>query len=365
MSASSPAAGDHQEFLTRAVEVTVRLGLIAVLVAWCFGITRPFIIPVVWGIIIAIAINPAFRLVERRLGGRTKSAATIFVLLGLALLIAPTVMFAGSLIESAQWLATGLQEGSLGVPPPPETVASWPVIGEPVNRLWTLASVNLEAAVSEVGPQLAEVGGRLLSAVAGVALGVVQFVISIVIAGVLLASREGGYQTAQSIGVRLAGERGGELADLAGATVKNVATGILGVALIQSALIGVGLFVAGVPHAALWTLLCMMLAVVQLPPFLVLIPIIIYVFSVASTTAAVLFTIWMMLAGFSDNVLKPLLLARGLELPMLVIFMGSVGGFMLSGFIGLFVGAVVLALGYELFQAWLGAVAQPEAEATD
>ncbi len=193
-----------------------------------------------------------------------------------------------------------------------------------------------------------------MSAIAGVALAVVQFVISIVIAGVLLAAGPAGHRAARSIALRLAGERGGELASLAAATVKNVAQGILGVALIQSALIGLGLFVAGVPHAGLWALLCLMLAVIQLPPFLVLIPIISYVFSSESTAVSIAFTIWMMLAGLSDNVLKPILLSRGLELPMVVIFMGSVGGFVLSGFIGLFVGAVVLALGYELFQVWLG-----------
>jgi predicted PurR-regulated permease PerM len=357
---STKAMEIDPDVLTRAVEVTIRLGLIGILVAWCFGITRPFIIPVVWGIIIATAVYPAFQWVEGRIGGRTRSAATLFVLLGFALLAAPALMFSGSLIESAQWLATGLQSGTLEVPPPPVSVADWPVIGEPVNRFWTLASVNMEAAVRQVGPQLAQVGSTLLSAVAGVVLGIVQFAISIAIAGVLLASGTGGYQTAQSIAARLAGERGEALADLAGATVKNVAQGILGVALIQSALIGVGLFVAGVPHAALWTLMCLMLAVVQLPPLLVVVPLIVYVFSAASTPAAIAFTIWMLIAAFSDNVLKPVLLSRGLDLPMIVIFMGSIGGFMLSGFVGLFVGAVVLALGYELFAAWLGGIDEPD-----
>jgi len=154
MGSAQPIA--DPEGLTRAIEVAIRLALIAILVAWCFGIMRPFIIPVVWAIIIATAVNPAFCWVEAKLGGRTRSAAALFVVLGLILLATPAFMFAGSLIDSAQWLTSGLKQGSLEVPPPPSQIADWPLIGEPIDRLWTLASVNLEAAVGEMGPQLAE-----------------------------------------------------------------------------------------------------------------------------------------------------------------------------------------------------------------
>ncbi len=346
-------SSDDQQLLTRAIDLTVRIGVVALLAAWCFQITRPFFIIAVWGIIIATASYPAFSRLEALLGGRERIAAALFTVVGLALLIAPAVFFAGSLVESGQWLATNLRDGTLAIPPPPAGVAAWPLIGEPVNDMWELASTNLEGALRKVGPQLMSVGGALLSTGAGLGLGILQFIASILVAGVLLASSASGSQAARSVARRLAGARGGEFADLAGATVRSVAQGILGVAIIQSFLIGIGMFAAGIPHAALWTLLCLLLAVVQLPPSLVVIPVVVWVFTTASTFGAVVFTIWMVIAGFSDNVLKPILLGRGLNIPMVIIFVGSIGGFMSSGFIGLFVGAVVLALGYELFRAWL------------
>jgi predicted PurR-regulated permease PerM len=364
MSRSASPSSD-EAFLTRAVETTVRIGVVVLLAAWCLEILRPFVIPVAWGIIIAVAVHPAYRWLERALGGRGRLAAATFSALAVLLLIVPTVVGTGSLIDSGRKLATRLGEGAFEVPPPPESVADWPVVGEYIYRLWNLASVNLGEAFNQIAPQLKALGGWLLTVGAGTGLSIVQFLISLIIAGVVLASASAGVQAARSVGTRLAGDRGKEFADLAGATVRSVAIGIVGVALIQSALIGIGFLAAGVPHAALWTLLCLVLAVLQLPPFLVVIPVIVYVFSYSTTTVAVLFTIWSVLAGASDNVLKPILLARGVKTPMIVIFMGSIGGFISSGFIGLFVGPVVLALGYELFMAWLDTGSEPEADADE
>jgi predicted PurR-regulated permease PerM len=209
------------------------------------------------------------------------------------------------------------------------------------------------AALQQLGPHMTPLAGGFLSAAAGAGLGVVQFVISIVLAGVFLASSSSGANAAEAIATRIVGDRGAEFVALSGATVRGVAQGILGVALIQSILCAIGLFAAGVPHAALWATLCLVIAVVQLPPLLVLLPIIAYMFSTSGMTTSVLFAIWSVLASSTDTFLKPILLARGLDLPMVIIFMGAIGGFMSSGFIGLFVGAVVLALGYKLFMAWL------------
>jgi len=177
--------------------------------------------------------------------------------------------------------------------------------------------------------------------------------VAIVIAGVLLANSETGIQVARAIAVRLAGERGMEFVALSGATVRNVSRGILGVAVIQAILAGIGCLVMGVPAAGLWALLVLILAVIQLPTILVLGPIIIYVFYTANTVPAVLFAVWSLLVGLCDSFLKPLLMGRGASVPMLVVFIGALGGFMFSGIIGLFLGAVVLSLGFKLFQAWL------------
>lgn len=346
------------------VETPIRIGLVALLIAWCFQIVRPFIVPFVWGIIIAVTVHAGYRRLEAALGNRRTIAATLFTLLMLILLIGPTVMLAGTLVESAQGFAADLIDGTLSIPAPPVSVGSWPIIGEPLERFWRLASVNLAAALGEIRPQIAAFGRWLVAMVAELGLDILQFVLAIIIAGVFLANAQGGGQTARAIATRLAGERGADHAELGQATVRSVARGILGVALIQSLLAGVGFLAAGVPAAGLLALVCLLLAVAQIGPAVVLIGTVIYVFSTADTFTAVLFLIWSIFVGVIDNVLKPVLLGRGVRVPMVVIFVGAIGGFLASGIIGLFVGAVVLALSFTLFKAWLEEPLRPGEEQT-
>jgi predicted PurR-regulated permease PerM len=352
MDNSSLPASD-KVFLSRAMEATIRIGLVILLAIWCLEIVSPFIVPVCWGVIIAVALHPLHRRLTKALGEHRVLAATLVTLALLLLLITPTVMLTGSTIDTAEALADGLLEGAIKVPPPPASVATWPFIGESLNSIWSLASTNLEAALGELAPQLKAVGKWLLAAAAGTGFGILTFTFSIIIAGVFLANAAGGQKTARAIASRIAGERGPELADLAGATVRSVAQGVVGVAIIQALLAGIGLLVVGVPGAGLWTLLVLILAVVQLPLLLILGPMIIYVFSTAGTITAVLFMIWGLLVSASDGFLKPLLLGRGVQIPMLVILIGAIGGMISAGIIGLFVGSVILALGYKLFLAWL------------
>ncbi len=352
MSTSTQPA-DGKQSVQRVIETAIRLGLVFLLGAWCFLIVEPFIIPILWGAIIAIASYPIYQWMQLKLGGRGKLAATVFTLLALALLITPTVMLMNTVADTTQALSEELQDGSLTIPPPPASVQEWPIIGKELSTFWSAASENLGAALTPIAPQLKEAAGWLLSTAAGAGIGVLQFVFSIIIAGVSLANAVSFGGFVKALATRLAGDRGEEFATLATKTVGSVAQGVLGVALIQSLLAGVGLLAAGVPGAGLWALLVLLLAVVQLPPILILAPIIIYVFSASSTTAAVIFMIWSIVVSMSDALLKPLLLGRGVEVPMLIILVGAIGGMIHSGIIGLFVGAVVLALGYELFNAWL------------
>jgi predicted PurR-regulated permease PerM len=350
-------------FQRRAMEAAIRIGLVVLLVMWCFNIVQPFIMLVLWGGIISVAIYPLFVRFSSLLGGRRKSAATLMTLFALALLITPTVMLTESAIENSQHIAKQLHQGTLNIPPPPEKVQSWPLIGKQLYGTWDLAATNLGAAVSKYREQLTGVGKKLLSAAAGAGVTVLQFVISIIIAGVLLVYAKSSRRGVEAVAARLMGTASGrEFTEMAGATIRSVAQGVLGVAVIQSILAGIGLLVMGVPYAGIWTLLVLLLAIVQLPSLIILGPIMIYVFSVAATVPAVLFMIWSLLVGFSDNILKPLLLGRGLDIPMLVILMGAIGGMIFSGLVGLFVGAVVLAVGYRLFTAWLGQGAQPVTE---
>ncbi len=350
---TSGSSSQDKVFLSRALEVTIHIGLILLLAAWCFQIVQPFIVPVVWAIIIATATYPAYRWLEGRLGGRRGIAATLFTLIMMFILITPTLMLAETLVKGSSLLSAYLEGGTLSIPPPPGGIADWPLIGEPLAGFWNLASENLGAALQQISPQLKAFGGWLLKAAAGAGLGILIFVVAIIIAGVLLANAEVGHRAAYAIATRLAGERGADFADLAEATVRSVAQGILGVALIQSLLAGIGFLAVGVPGAGLWALLCLLFAVVQIGIGLVALPIVIYVFYTADTLIAILFLVWMTPVTLLDNILKPLLLGRGVNVPTVVIFVGAIGGFLTSGIIGLFVGSVILALGYKLFVAWL------------
>jgi predicted PurR-regulated permease PerM len=355
---------NDKAFLRKALEATIRIGLVVLLVLWCFEIVKPFIVPVIWGIIIAVATYPGYRRLCVALGERRGLAATVVALLMLVLLIGPTIILADTLVAGARQLAEGLSDGTLQIPPPPASVAEWPLIGTPLFEFWGHASLNLASALNEIGPQLKVVGGWLLSAAGGVGLGVVLFVFAIVIAGILLANAESSSEAADSIATRLVGEQGSKYADLARTTVRGVARGILGVALIQSILAGLGFLAIGLPAAGLLALLCLVLAVIQVGVGPIMIPAVIYVFATADPLPAVLFLIWGVFVGVLDNFLKPILLGRGAQVPMAVIFVGAIGGFLAHGIIGLFVGAVVLSLGYTLFRAWLGEGSKSKMEAS-
>jgi len=351
---NSSRSDEDKVFHARTMDAAIRISLLALLVLWCFQIVRPFIMPVLWGAIMAVAIYPLFVKAYAAFGGRQKLTATLITLLALAILIVPTVMLSGSMIESSKTLAADIEAGTLTVPPPSDKVKDWPLIGEKLHSAWSLASTNLEGALEKFKPQVEAVGKWLLSGAAGVGGGVLMFVISIIIAGAFLVYGRSGSQAMESIAGRVMGKQNGkEFVDLTGATIRSVAQGVLGVALIQSVLAGIGLLVMGVPYAGIWAVLVLLLAIIQLPPLLILGPIIVYEFSVAETVPAVIFMIWSLIVSVSDGFLKPLFLGRGMDIPMLVILLGAIGGMILSGIIGLFVGAVVLAVGYTLFMAWL------------
>jgi predicted PurR-regulated permease PerM len=336
-----------------ALETTLRLGLLLAMLLWCIAIVRPFITTILWGVILAIAVAPAHRWMAASLGGRRKLAAVIFVALGLTLLIGPALQLSGILIDSTQDYAAKIESGALKIPPPPARVAEWPVVGERVSSLWTLAASNLEGALELVAPQIKALGGWLLGAAADLGGGILKFILAMIIAGVALASSAESSVRIGRLATRLAGASGEPIVKLAESTIRSVATGIVGVALIQTTLAGIGLVVAGVPAAGFLALLVLFLCIVQLGPALIVLPAAVYVFSTADTLTASLFLAWNIFVLVLDNVLKPLLLGRGVDAPILVIFLGAIGGFLSMGIIGLFVGAVVLVLFYTLTKSWV------------
>ena len=354
---------DERQFQRRALQAAIRLSLLGLLVYLCFRIVQPFITTVVWGVIIAIATLTPFNRLNRLLGHRPRTAAGVMIILGLLLLILPTVALGASLVDTAQALSHDLQGKTIAIPPPPASVEDWPIVGEKLYSFWLAASKNLESVLERFTPQLREFGVWLISSMGHLGIGLFMFIVAIVIAGVLLPNAERATALAQRVATMVTGERGAELVALAASSVRSVTRGILGVALIQSILAGLGMLVVGVPAAGLWTLLTLLVAIVQLPTLLVLAPVAVYVFSVDTTATAVLFAIWSVIVGLSDNFLKPILMGRGTDVPMVVIFLGAIGGFVLEGIIGLFVGAVVLAVGYTLFAAWLAEAEKQEQEA--
>lgn len=335
------------------IDVIVRIGFLAILVAWCIAILVPFLIPVLWGVLISIILHPLYWSMAQKLGGQTKLSSALLTIMMLLIIFVPSILFMDSLIAGAKRIGEQLASGQIDLPPPTDEVKNWPLIGEKTYDAWSLFTSNLEGALNKYEGQLEKLGKSILNAILGTTKGIVQFIFSVIIAGILLNYSDEGNTFANKFFKKLAGDHGEAITSLSNQTIRNVAKGILGVAFIQAFLAGMGFLLAGVPYAGLWALLVLMLAIMQLPPAVVLIPVIVFLFSNDSGFSSIAWTVYFIVVGLSDNFLKPILLGKGAPVPMLVIFLGSIGGFFSSGFIGLFVGAIVLSLGYQLMIAWV------------
>ncbi len=344
------------DFTKNTIEAAIRLGLLLLLATWCYKIITPFIVPVIWGIIIAVAIYPLYLKLKSLLGGRNKLAATVYTLLALALLITPTVMISNSLIDTSHLVTARYEAGTLEIPQPNDSVKEWPLIGEKTYAVWSQASVNLGTTLKKYGTETEtrKLGKAIISGVAGTAGTILQFILSIIISGIFVANASGAYDVTIKMFTRLSNTESGKIyADLSKDTIRSVAQGVLGVAVIQASLSALGMVVMDVPAWGLWTFAVLVVAIAQIPPIVILGFVSAYVFSVAATTPAVIFLVYCLVVSASDSFLKPMFLGRGMSTPMLVILLGAIGGMIMSGIIGLFIGAIVLALGYELLMAWL------------
>jgi predicted PurR-regulated permease PerM len=346
------------------IHYALQLLALSLLLLWCFRIVEPFITPLVWGSVLAISLYPIHALLTRKLKGRNAWSAVIITVLMLLIIIGPAVWLLMATVDEIKDLGNAYRSGELHIPPPSDQVKNWPVIGIKVYDTWLKASQDLTSLITQNSDQVKSVLLKFFGLLKNTAAGVLVFTLSIIISGILLAYAKSAGKFAHNLFIQLAGKAGESMANSAELTVRNVAKGVLGVAVIQSLLAGVGFVLAGVPLAGLWIIVCLVLAIVQIGIMPVSVGVIIYIWGAADTTTATLLTIWMVFVGVIDNILKPIMLGKGAPAPMLVVFIGAIGGFMFSGFIGLFTGAIVLTLGYNLMRTWLDNAEDQQGEKT-
>lgn len=345
-----------EKTLTRGLlDVLIRAGLVAVLAVACYQVFQPFRDLMLWALILAVTFYPLHDKLKGRLGIGDGRAASLIVLVTVALLMVPIYLLGTSIADSVERsLALG-KAGDWRVPPPPDSIASWPLIGQRLHGFWQQASGDPTSLLHTVLPHLKDVGLTLLGKLAGVGGAFLTFIGALIIAGILMAYGDHGSRSAVQIASRISGpDRGPQIADLCTATIRAVAQGVVGIAFVQALLVGIGFVVMGIPGAALLALVVLLAGIMQLPATLITLPVIGIVLATQGVTAAtIIFAVYSLVAGLADNVLKPLLLGRGVNVPMPVVLIGALGGMVTGGIIGLFLGPVLLAVGYKLFWQWV------------
>lgn len=353
---SQPDQELEQRLASPLLDVLIRAGLILVMAMLCYRIFSPFLTLMVWALILAVALYPLHQSLASKIGGKQGLAATLVVVVGIVLIIAPTAMLMNSLGDSVHQLINDVQNNSLKIPAPPPGVEEWPIVGKQVHDVWSKAHTDLPALVQSLQPKIGELAKIALGFVASIGGGLLQFLAAFIIAGIIMAFGQSGDRSSQAIFERLVGNaRGSEFARLATATIRAVAQGVIGVAFIQAIIIGLALLVAGVPWAGALAVIVLVLGIAQVPALIVTLPAIVYLWSSGdySNAAAIAYTIVLLLSGMADNVLKPLMLGRGVDAPMPVILLGALGGMATAGILGMFVGATLLTLGYQIFMGWV------------
>jgi predicted PurR-regulated permease PerM len=340
----------------KLLDVFIRAGLILALTLLCYRIFSPFLSMMVWALILAVTIYPAHQKLARRMGGKQGLAATLLVLGGVVLIVAPTAVLLTSMGESVHDFIVSLRDNTLRIPAPPPGVAEWPIVGTRVHDLWSLAHADLPTVLHSMQPQLGELARDALQMVGSIAGTVLLFLASFIIAGIIMAFGESGAASTRRIFDRIVGPlRGEAFASLSTATIRAVAMGVLGVAFIQAIVVGLVMIIAGVPFAGVLAMVVLVLGVAQAPALLITLPVIAWIWMSGNygTAGAVIYSVLLFVAGMLDNVLKPLLLGRGVDAPMPVILLGALGGLASAGILGMFVGATLLALGYQIFMWWV------------
>jgi predicted PurR-regulated permease PerM len=355
---SQPDQELEQRLASRLLDVLIRAGLILAMAMLCYQVFSPFLILTVWALILAVTIYPLHQSLANKIRGKQGLAAALLVIVGILLIVVPAAMLISSLGDSVHQLVNDVQNNSLKIPAPRPGVEEWPVVGKKLHNVWSKAHADLPALVQSMQPKIGELAKTALSFVASIGGGLLQFLAAFIIAGIIMAFGQSGSRGSLAIFERIVGNaRGNEFARLSTATIRAVAQGVIGVAFIQAIIVGLALLVAGVPWAGALALIVLVLGIAQVPALIVTLPAIVYLWSSGdySNAAAIAYTVVLFLSGMADNVLKPLMLGRGVDAPMPVILLGALGGMASAGILGMFVGATLLALGYQIFMGWVAA----------
>lgn len=341
---------------SRLLDVLIRAGLILAMVMLCYQVSSPFLTLMVWALILAVTMYPLHQILANKIGGKQGLAATLLVLVGLVLLVAPTVVLMSSLGDSVHALVNDVKTNSLQIPAPRANVENWPLVGKKLYGFWSKAYTDLPALIQSHQPKIGDLTKTALGFVAGIGGGLLKFMASFIVAGIIMAFGQSGGRSMGAIFERIFGsEHGGRFTKLSTATIRAVAQGVIGVAFIQAIVVGLALLVAGVPWAGVLSVIVLVLGIAQVPAVLVTLPAIGYIWTSGDygNVAAIAYTVALFLAGMTDNVLKPLMLGRGVDAPMPMILIGALGGMAAGGILGMFVGATLLALGYQIFMSWV------------
>ena len=343
----------RQQSVKTAIEIAIKLGLLGIILFTSFLILKPFIGIVLWSIILAVALFPFVEKLSNKFSiPKKKVIITIAIVANLAMII-PTYLVSDKAIGSISKLKEISTKQELTLPPPPQNIKSWPIIGEKTYTIWEDASKNLKDTISTFTPQIKSLVSKTISVVGDTLTMILLSMVAIIIASFLMINAEKYVTFYKKISIRLIGDKGDEWAILTALTIRSVANGVIGVAIIQAGLALVGLVAMDIPFSVLIAIAIMFLTIVQLPAIIIIGPVVGLVLSQDSSTSTIIFSIYMLIVGASDGVLKPLLLGRGVDIPMLIILIGAIGGMILMGMIGLFIGAVIFSLTYKLFMLWL------------
>ena len=336
-------------------QTTFGVLFIVILIIASFWIIRPFLAPLIWAAMIVVATWPLMLKLEAAFGRRRWLAVAAMTISMLLVFVVPFWTAVSTIVEYQdviqQW-AKSLQD--VVVPLPPEWVEKLPLAGPKIASTWKeYAAQTPDALTAKLAPYVGLALKWLAAEAGGIGLIVVQFLLTIVIAAVLYSAGEAAALRVRKFGARFAGQRGVDAVVLASQAIRGVALGVVVTALVQSVLGGIGLAIAGVPFAGVLTAVMLMFCLAQVGPTLVMIPATIWMYWTGDNVWGTLLVVWTVFVGTLDNFLRPVLIKQGADLPLLLIFAGVIGGLLSLGLLGIFVGPVVLAVSYTLFDAWI------------